>query len=78
MLEKLVQCPVCGKLNLDTAYTEAGFGIVEEHYYCDRCTYFVEKCYSPTVIGISSEYPKEYDNAVKKLGLHIYQPEEMP
>lgn len=78
MLEKWEPCPVCGKLNKNMAYVEGGWGIVEQHYYCEQCTYFVEQCYSPVVIGISSEYPKEYAETVKELGLDVYEPEEMP
>ena len=68
------KCPVCGKQNQYTSYSEWGVGVVEQHYYCDRCTYFVEQGYD----GISTDCPEEYLGRVRELGLDMYKPEEIP
>ena len=78
MFQTSSECPVCGKQNQYTSYSEWGIGIVEQHYYCDRCTYFVEQCYSPVCDGISTDCPEEYLGRVRELGLDMYKPEEMP
>lgn len=72
------KCPVCGQYNPYFRYTEWGFGTVEQHYYCDRCTYFVEQVYSPVAEGISSDCPEEYKHKAEMLGLNFYEPEEVP
>ena len=78
MDEGLLKCPVCGKENKYTRYSEWGFGTVEQHYYCSRCTYFVEQCYSSCVDGISTDCPEEYLGRVGELELNVYKPEELP
>lgn len=60
MDEGLLKCPVCGKENKYIRYSEWGFGIVELHYYCHRCTYFAEQCYSPVVEAINNDSNDEY------------------
>ena len=78
MDEGLLECPVCGKENKYTRYSEFGFGVVELHYYCNRCTYFAEQCYSPVIVGISTDCPEEYIEKAKELKLDFYKPEEVP
>lgn len=73
-----MKCPVCGKINEYTAYSECGFGVVEQHYYCDRCTYFAEQTYSPVYEGVSTDCPEEYLDRVDELGLEFFNPEEIP
>jgi len=75
---KYINCPVCGTRNEYTVYSEFGFGIVELHYHCPECTYFVEQCYSPVCVGISTDCPEEYLERAKELKLDFYQPEEIP
>lgn len=77
MIEE-IKCPVCGKENPYVTYSEWGIGIVELHYYCDRCTYFAEQCYSQVCEGISTDCPEEYLNRVRELKLDVYKPEEIP
>ena len=72
------KCPVCGKENKYISYSEFGFGVVELHYYCNRCTYFAEQCYSPVIVGISTDCPEEYIERAKELKLDFYKPEEIP
>ena len=78
MRYEYMNCPVCGTRNEYVAYSELNFGTVEQHYYCPRCTYFVEQCYSPYVDGISTDCPEEYLERAKELKLDFYQPEEIP
>ena len=78
MVKETRKCPVCGKYNEYISYSEWGFGIVEEHYYCDRCTYFVDKVYSPVYDGISTDCPEEYIDRVSELKLNICLPDEIP
>lgn len=72
------KCPVCGKENKYDYYSEIECGVVEQHYFCPRCTYFFEQCYSPGVEGISTDCPEEYLSRVEALGLNFYKPEELP
>ena len=76
-MKESMKCPVCGKINEYTAYSEWGFGVVEQHYYCDRCTYFVWQVYSPVYEGISMDCSEEYLSKVKELELDFYEPEEL-
>lgn len=78
MVKETMKCPVCGKENKYTSYSEWGFGTVELHYYCSRCTYFAEQCYSPVLEGISTDCPEEYIEKAKELKLDFYKPEEIP
>ena len=78
MAKSRMICPVCGKVNDYERYSEYHWGTVEQHYYCDRCTYFVEQVYSPVVEGISSDCPEEYLFKAKLLDLKVYAPEEIP
>lgn len=71
-------CPVCGKVNEFERYSEYYWGTVEQHYYCDRCTYFVEQVYSPVAEGISTDCPEEYKHKAEMLDLNFYKPEEIP
>lgn len=77
-MKESIKCPVCGKSNEYQSWSEWGFGTVEQHYYCDRCTYFVDQVYSPVCVGISTECPEEYLSKAKELELDFYEPEEMP
>ena len=77
-IKETIKCPVCGKYNQYWSYSEWGFGTVEQHYYCDRCTYFIEQAYSPECDGISTDCPEEYLERVEELGLDVYEPEEIP
>jgi len=77
-VKELRKCLVCGKENKYTSYSEWGFGTVEQHYYCDRCTYFVEQVYSPVYVGISTDCPEEYLSRAEELKLDFYKPEEIP
>ena len=73
-----INCPVCGTRNEYTTYSELGFGIIERHYHCPRCTYFVEQAYSPVCVGISTDCPEEYLERAKELKLDFFKPEEIP
>ena len=77
-IKETIKCPVCGKYNKYWSSSEWGFGTVEQHYYCDRCTYFIEQAYSPVCDGISTDCPEEYLGRVEELGLDVYKPEEIP
>ena len=72
------KCPVCGQCDPYFHYTEWGFGTVEQHYYCPRCTYFVEQAYSPVCEGSSTDCPEEYKHKAEMLNLNFYEPEEVP
>lgn len=78
MAKEMRKCPVCGKENEYEWYSEWGWGTVEQHYYCDRCTYFLEQVYNHPVAGISTDCPEEYFERVKELGLDFYDLEEIP
>ena len=78
MAKSRVICPVCGKVNDYERFSEYNWGTVEQHYYCDRCTYFVEQVYSPVAEGISSDCPEEYKYKAKLLDLTVYAPEDVP
>lgn len=54
-------CPVCGKVNEFERYSEYYWGTVEQHYYCDRCTYFVEQVYSPVLDAEKTSANKAVD-----------------
>ena len=73
-----INCPVCGTRNEYITYSELEFGIIERHYYCPRCTYFVEQAYSPVCVGISTDCPEEYLERAKELKLDFFKPEEIP
>ncbi len=45
---ELIICPICKAKTFDyCSYSEFGWGIVEQHGYCDRCGYIVQQAYSP-------------------------------
>lgn len=73
-----MKCPVCGKEHNVTTYSEYPFGIIEYHFYCDKCTYFADMCYSPVYEGITDKYPSEYKDKIKELGLEVYPEEFVP
>lgn len=75
---KICKCPVCGKDNKYSSYSEWGIGTVELHYYCDRCTYFAEQTYSPVYEGVSTDCPEEYIDRANELKLNICLPDEIP
>ena len=77
-IKELRKCPVCGKENKYDYYSEIEWGVVEQHYYCPRCTYFVDQVYSPVIEGISTDCPEEYLERAKELKLDFYQLEEIP
>ncbi len=59
-------------------------GLVEEHYYCENCGFFIEMAYSPPIIGMTVGYNDEreeqnklekrekYKDRIKELGLKCY------
>lgn len=51
-MEKPMNCPVCGTVNIRKYWTEE-IGLVEEYYFCKDCGYFSEMSYSPVHEGIS-------------------------
>ena len=69
-------CPICGKENERIAYWDAGY-LAEEHYHCDRCSYFREMCYSPSLEGICDDSKEEYIDKALKMGLAVYPREEV-
>ena len=71
------KCPVCGRENKYDYYSETEWGVVEQRYYCPRCTYFTKQCYSPIVGGISMDCPEEYLEKAKELKLDFYKSEEI-
>lgn len=77
-IKEIRKCPVCGKENEYEAYTEYEWGNVEQHYYCDRCTYFLEQSYSHPYSGICTDCPEEYVEIAKEQGLEFFPPEAIP
>ena len=48
MLKHLIECPICHIKTFEyISFSEDGWGIVEQHGYCDKCGYTVEQAYSP-------------------------------
>ena len=48
MPKHLIECPICHIKTFEyTSFSEDGWGIVEQHGYCDKCGYTVEQAYSP-------------------------------
>lgn len=48
MLKHLIECPTCHAKTFEyISFSEEGWGIVEQHGYCDKCGYTVEQAYSP-------------------------------
>lgn len=42
-----IKCPICHHNTFNyVAYSEYGWGTVEQHGYCDRCGFMVEQIYS--------------------------------
>lgn len=52
MNTELKPCPICGKQNNYEAYYEE-CGLVEEHYYCNQCGYFIDSAYGQESEGIN-------------------------
>ena len=71
-------CPVCGTLNERDVSTMFGIGICEDHYFCRRCSYFSDMAYSSYYVGIGDDYPKEYEDKVRELGLDVVPQEAIP
>lgn len=47
---KFITCPICKSKSFDyCSYSEWGWGIVEQHGYCDRCGYIIEQAYSSSM-----------------------------
>ncbi|MDE7425734.1 MAG: hypothetical protein K2N51_18905 [Lachnospiraceae bacterium] len=45
---EFITCPICKSKTFDYySYSEWGWGIVEQHGYCNRCGYIIEQAYSP-------------------------------
>lgn len=77
-------CSVCGTENDYFSYHE-DVGLVEEHYYCENCGFFVEMAYSPSICGMTTGYADEkeeqdklekrekYKDKIKELGLECYK-----
>ena len=68
---KMQNCPVCGTLNERDISSIYEVGICEDHYFCRRCSYFCTMAYSPYYEGIGDDYPKEYEDKVRELGLNV-------
>ena len=48
MSKHLIECPTCHSKTFEyISFSEEGWGIVEQHGYCDKCGYTVEQAYSP-------------------------------
>ena len=48
MPKHLIECPICHIKTFEYIFfSEDGWGIVEQHGYCDKCGYTVEQAYSP-------------------------------
>lgn len=44
----ITKCPICNSEAFEyTSYSDASWGIVEQHGLCLRCGYVVEQAYSP-------------------------------
>lgn len=62
-------CPICGKSNnRQTWYDD--YGLIEEHYWCDKCGYFFNFAYGETTEGIDLtstdfDWAKAYKDAEK-------------
>ena len=75
--KNLVECDVCGKQNEYICYSE-DIGIVERHYFCDNCGFFVEQAYSSVLKGISLGDEKmqlrrnSYKDKINQLKLETY------
>lgn len=73
----LVECDVCGKQNEYVSYSE-DIGVVERHYFCNNCGFFVEQAYSSVLKGIAlgdkdmQSRRKEYEGKINKLKLETY------
>ena len=49
---KIIECPICSSKTFEyISYSEAMWGIVEQHGYCHRCGYVVEQAYSKPLEG---------------------------
>ena len=52
-MEKPMNCPICGTVNIRKYQFESGIGNVEDFYHCKDCGYFFEMAYSPVHEGIT-------------------------
>lgn len=71
-------CNVCGTENDYFSFSE-WVGVVEKHYFCKNCGFFVEMSYSPELRGMCItnnedmlEQQKKYENKIKELNLEYY------
>ena len=60
-----IKCPVCKTENDYFSWHEE-VGLVEQHYYCENCGYFIEMVYSPTLEGMLIGYVNEEEELDKK------------
>lgn len=48
----VIKCPICHANTFEYfSVSEFGFGLVEQHGYCDRCGFTIEQAYSPVYAG---------------------------
>ena len=53
------KCPICGSKNYKFQFwTEFGWGIVEQHGYCEQCGYTINQAYSDTIDGFTPPIKK--------------------
>ena len=71
-MRRLQPCPICGKLNEQTYFTEA-VGLCEDYYFCSNCGYFVHMCYSEPLIGFTIPNGKTELEILKKFGEKILE-----
>lgn len=57
-MKRRQSCPVCGTENDLEYYTEE-VGLVESHYYCDKCGFAEEMTYSPVMMTFC-DTPKNF------------------
>lgn len=75
--KNFVECDICGKQNEYVFYSE-DIGVVERHYFCDNCGFFVEQAYSSVLKGVAlgdkdmQSRRKEYENKINQLKLKTY------
>lgn len=66
MSKHLIECPTCHSKTFEyISFLEEGWGIVEQHGYCDKCGYTVEQAYSP-VYEAFYDIKKGYKDALGK------------
>ena len=77
-MKRVKPCLVCGQENPYTEYYEDGWGVVEEHYFCNNCTYFIEMAYCEPIEGVIADFPTEYKERIEELHLKVYPQNCLP